>query len=111
MELITHEMAHLPAFRELANEEGIAEEICLKFGETFDAAMTDEAWTRLKGAFEAMREDHGDDNDIVKACRLIEDAHEAEEFSQMKGALAAVVHPAGQVSVPPPSLYLHHPCD
>jgi hypothetical protein len=105
MELIRHEMAHLSAFRNLAEEEGITEEVCLKFGETFDAAMTDEAWTRLKGAFEEMRRDHGDENDVVRECRLIEDAHEAEEYSQMKGALAAVVHPAGQMSIPPLGLF------
>jgi hypothetical protein len=46
-----------------------------------------------------MRNDHGDDHDIVKVCRKIEDASAAEEFTQMKGALAAVVHPAGQMSV------------
>ncbi|KAF3042582.1 hypothetical protein E8E11_002494 [Didymella keratinophila] len=97
MELITHEMAHLSAFKNLCAEEGITEEACLKFGETFDAAMTDEAWTRLKGALEAMRKDYGDENDIVKACRTIDDAQEAEEFTQMKGALAAVVHPTGQI--------------
>jgi hypothetical protein len=51
----------------------------------------------LKGAYEAMRKDHGDENEVVKACRVIEDAGEAEEFSQMKGARAAVVHPAGQM--------------
>ncbi|KAI4661096.1 uncharacterized protein J4E79_004906 [Alternaria viburni] len=97
MELIEHEMAHLPAFKNLTEEENIAEEVCLKFGETFDAAMTDEAWTRLKGALDAMRRDHGNDHEIVKVCRVIEDAHAAEEFTQMKGALAAVVHPAGQI--------------
>lgn len=97
MELIRHEMAHLPAFEDLAREESIAEEIALQFGETFDAAMTEEAWARLKGAYEAMRSDHGDENDVVKLCRLIEDPSEAEDFSQMKGAQAAVVHPAGQV--------------
>lgn len=97
MDLIRHEMAHLPAFEQLAAEEGIAEEICLKFGETFDAAMTEEAWTRLKGALDAMRRDHGDDNEVVQACRVIADAAEAQDFSQMKGALAAIVHPAGQV--------------
>ena len=97
MELIRHEVAHLSAFKQLAEEEGIAEETCLKFGETFDAAMTDEAWTRLQTAYEAMRSDHGDDNDVVKTIRLIEDACQAEEFSQMQGALAAVVHPAGQM--------------
>jgi hypothetical protein len=97
MELIKHEMAHLSAFEELAKEEGITEEISLRFGETFDAAMTEEAWSRLKGAYKAMRTDHGDDNDMVKLCRLIEEPSEAEDFSQMKGARAAVVHPAGQV--------------
>jgi hypothetical protein len=97
MELIRHEMAHLHAFEQLAEAEGITEEICLKFGDTFDAAMTGEAWDRLKGAYEAMRKDHGDENEVVKACRVIEDAGEAEEFSQMKGARAAVVHPAGQM--------------
>lgn len=106
MELIAHEMAHLPAFRDLAAEEGIADEVCLKFGDTFDAAMTDEAWTRLKGALQAMREDHGDDHEIVKLCRLIEDAEEAEDFSQMKGALGAVVHPAGQMLHP----HTHQTC-
>lgn len=97
MELIRHEVAHLAAFKALTAEEGIAEETCLKFGETFDAAMTEEAWTRLKGAYEAMRNDHGDENEIVKMCRVIENASEAEDFSQMKGALAAVVHPSGQM--------------
>lgn len=99
MELIKHEVAHLSAFKELAEEERITEEVCLKFGETFDAAMTDEAWARLKGAYEAMRKDHGDDDEVVKTCRLIEDANLAEEFSQMQGALAAVIHPAGQMFV------------
>lgn len=97
MKLIRHEMAHLEAFEQLAKEEGITEEIALKFGETFDAAMTEEAWTRLKGAYDAMRSDQGDDNDIFKLCRLIEDPAEAEEFSQMKGTIAAIVHPTGQV--------------
>ncbi|KAF2028091.1 nucleotide-binding domain-containing protein [Setomelanomma holmii] len=69
MKLIVHEMAHLSAFKELAGQEGITEDVCLKFGETFDAAMTDEAWVRLKGALDAMRDDHGD----------------------------AVVHPSGQI--------------
>lgn len=101
MELIRHEVAHLDAFEKLAKEEGITEEICLKFGETFDAAMTEEAWTRLKGAYEAMKRDQGEGDELVKSCRLIENAIEAEDFSQMKGALAAVVHPAGQMSVYP----------
>lgn len=99
LELIRHEMSHLPAFKALAEAEGasFADEVCLKFGETFDAAMTDEAWTRLKGNYDAMLADHGADNEIVQVCRLIEDALEAEDFSQMQGALAAVVHPAGQM--------------
>ena len=93
MELIRHEMAHLAAFEQLAKEEDITEEIALKF----DAAMTEEAWTRLKSAYDAMRNDQGDDNDVFRLCRLIEDSSEAEEFSQMKGARAAIVHPTGQV--------------
>jgi hypothetical protein len=98
MKLIRHEMAHLSAFKDLAEHEGITEEVCLLFGETFDAAMTDEAWVRLKGALQAMRDDHGVDDDIVKACKVIEDAVQAEDFTQMKGALAAIVHPTGQMS-------------
>jgi len=109
MELIAHEMAHLSAFRQLAAEEGIAQEVCLQFGDTFDAAMTEEAWERLKGALQEMRKDHGDDHAIVKVCRLIEDADEAEEFTQMKGALGAVVHPAGQMSIPPFTSFLVPP--
>jgi hypothetical protein len=105
MRLIKHEMAHLTAFQELCEQEAITEEVCLKFGETFDAAMTDEAWQRLKGALQAMRDDHGDDDDVVKVCRTIEDAAQAEDFTQMKGALAAIVHPSGQVSVSLPSVY------
>lgn len=97
MELIRHEVAHLRAFRELADVEGIAEEVCLQFDDTFDAAMTEEAWMRLKGNYEAMKRDHGVDNDILQMCRLIEDAREAEQFSQMKGARGCVVHPAGQM--------------
>lgn len=97
MKLIEHELAHLQAFKNLCAEEGITEEVCLKYGETFDAAMTDEAWARLKGAYDAMRKDHGGDNEIVKACRLIDNGPEAEDFTQMKGAIAAVVHPTGQV--------------
>lgn len=97
MDLIRHEVAHLQAFKDLTDLEGIAEEVCLQFNETFDAAMTDEAWIRLKGNYDTMRRDHGDDNDVLRTCRLIENAEEAEEFSQMKGALACVVHPAGQM--------------
>lgn len=97
MKLIKHEMAHLSAFQNLLAEEGIAEEVCFRLGETFDAAMSDEAWERLQGAYQAMRKDHGDDDQVVRACRLIEDPKAAEEFTQMKGCLGAVVHPAGQV--------------
>jgi plasmid maintenance system antidote protein VapI len=99
MELIRHEMAHLPAFEHLAKEEGITEKICLKFGETFDAAMTDEAWLRLRNAYDNMRRDHGAENEIVQQCRVIEDAASAQDFTQMKGAMKAIVHPAGQVLV------------
>jgi plasmid maintenance system antidote protein VapI len=97
MELIRHEMAHLSAFQNLLADEGIAEEVCFRLGETFDAAMSNEAWTRLKDAYEAMKKDHGEENEVVRVCRLIEDAKDAEEFTQMKACLGAVVHPAGQV--------------
>ncbi|KAJ5362553.1 hypothetical protein N7541_003397 [Penicillium brevicompactum] len=90
-------MAHLPAFQDLLTEEEISEEVCFKLGETFDAAMSEEAWVRLKGAYEAMKKDHGEDDEVVRACRLIEDTEAAEEFTQMKACLGAVVHPAGQV--------------
>ena len=95
--LIKHEMAHLPAFQELLSEEDIAEEVCFKLGETFDAAMSVEAWTRLKGAFETMQKDHGENGEVIRECRLIEDPRAAEEFTQMKGCIGAVVHPSGQV--------------
>lgn len=95
--LIKHEMAHLSAFQELLSEEGIAEEVCFKLGETFDAAMSDEAWIRLKGAYEAMLKDHDENGDVIRECRLIEDGRAAEEFTQMKGCIGAVVHPSGQV--------------
>lgn len=97
MSLIKHEMAHLPAFKELLTSEGIAEEVCFKLGQTFDAAMSDEAWVRLKGAYDDMRDDFSDDDEIVRMCRVIEDAGAAEEFTQMKGTMGAVVHPSGQV--------------
>lgn len=90
-------MAHLNAFKELTAAEGITSEVCLKVDETFDAAMTDEAWSRLRGAYESMKEDYGRDNEVVKACRVIEDDQAAEDFTQMKGCLGAVVHPAGQM--------------
>ena len=67
--------------------------------------MTEEAWKRLKGALKAMRDDYGDDNEFVKACRMIEDPTQAETFTQMKGALAAIVHPSGQMSVFVPSAH------
>jgi hypothetical protein len=95
--LIKHEMAHLEAFQELLDAEGIADEACFRLGETFDAAMSDEAWTRLKGAYKAMKKDHGQNGDVIRDCRLIENAREAEEFTQMKGCIGAVVHPSGQV--------------
>lgn len=90
-------MAHLEAFRQLAAEEGLAEEVCLKFGETFDAAMTRASWQRLKGEYDAFVRDHGKDGEVIRDCRLIEDPVEAEAFTQMKGCLGAVVHPAGQM--------------
>jgi hypothetical protein len=70
MHLIRHEVAHLSAFKELCAAEGITEE---------------------------MRKDHGDDNEMVKLCRVIDDQAQAEDFTQMKGALKAIVHPTGQV--------------
>lgn len=79
------------------DREGIAEETSFKLGETYDAAMSEEAWTRLKGAFHAMQKDHGVDGDIIKDCYLIEDPKKAEEFTKMKGCIGAVVHPSGQV--------------
>lgn len=97
MELIKHEMAHLPAFKDLLEEEGIAEEVCFRLGETFDAAMSDKAWTRLKGAFESMQKDWGTGGDVIKECKLIEDPKAAEEFTQMKACQGAVVHPSGQM--------------
>lgn len=90
-------MAHLDAFKEALTEEGIAEEVCLKFGHTFDAAMTEEAWQRLKGAYDMFVKDYGKDGEVIRDCRLIEDPEEAEAFTQMKGCIGAVVHPAGQV--------------
>lgn len=90
-------MAHLPAFQELLTHEGIADEACLKFGETFDAAMSDKAWARLKDAYMSMQRDHGEDGDVIRDCRLIEDPETAEEFTQMKSCIGAVVHQAGQV--------------
>ncbi|KAK8853497.1 hypothetical protein IAR55_004204 [Kwoniella newhampshirensis] len=97
LKLIQHEVAHIPAFDKLFQDEGIAEKVCFKKGETFDAAMTQEAWDRLRGAYDMMQKDHGVDGDVIRECRLIEDPKEAEEFTQMKGCLAAVVHPTGQV--------------
>lgn len=112
MHLIRHEHAHLAAFKDLCDAEGITEEVCLKLGETFDAAMTDEAWSRLSHALDEIRKDHGDDHEIVKLCRKIEDQAEAEEVTQMKGALKAIVHPTGQMYsllLPPfPLIHPHH---
>ena len=92
-------MAHLHAFRDLLIEEGLADEVCFKLCETFDAAMTDEAWVRLKGAYEQMLSDCGENGEVIRDCRLIEDAKDAEDFTQMKGCIGAVVHPAGQMRV------------
>lgn len=97
-------MAHLPAFQELLstiakeeeNQGKIEDDVCFKLGETFDAAMHNDAWLRLKMNYEKMKEDHPDSN-IVKSCRLIEDAAKAEELTQIKGAIGAVFHPAGQM--------------
>jgi glycine/D-amino acid oxidase-like deaminating enzyme len=61
--------------------------------------MSDEAWTRLKGAYQHMLSDHGPDGDVIKDCYLIEDPKKAEEFTQMKGCVGAVVHPSAQVWV------------
>lgn len=97
LEVIKHEMAHLSAFRELLTHEGISEEVCFQLGETFDAAMSDKAWARLKGAYMAMQKDHGENADVIKDCRLIDDPKAAEEFTQMKSVIGAVIHPAGQL--------------
>lgn len=90
-------MAHLPAFTALLTEENLIEETCFKLGETFDAAMTDEAWTRLKGAFDDMQKDLGVNGEVIRDCRLIEDSIEAEEFTQMKCCKGAIIHPSGQM--------------
>lgn len=90
-------MAHLSAFRELLGEEGLTDEVCFKLGETFDAAMSDEALERLKGAYDSMLRDHGRNGEVIRDCRIIEDPKEAEEFTQMKGCIGAVIHPSGQV--------------
>lgn len=95
--LIKHEMAHLDAFKELLTEEGLAEEVSLKFGETFDAGMTEESWQSLKAEYDAFVKDFGKDGEVIRDCRAIENPAEAEEFTQMKGCLGAIVHPAGQV--------------
>ncbi|CAN8105203.1 unnamed protein product [Discula destructiva] len=95
--LIKHEMAHLAAFKDLLTEEGLAEEVCLQFGDTFDAPMTEAEWKRLKGEYDAFVKDHGKDGEVIRDCRLIEDVEEAEAFTQIKGCFGAVVHPAGQV--------------
>lgn len=99
MDLIEHENAHLSAFERLFKEEGIAEKVCFKLGQTFDAAMTDEAEERLSENLERMKRDHGEDHHIVKSCRYVKGKDKAEEITQMKGAQAAFVHPSGQVQV------------
>lgn len=95
--LIEHEMAHLPAFAAVMAAEGLADEVCLRYGDTFDAAMTPSAWAHLRQQYDAFVRDHGRDGPVIRDIRLIEDPKEAEAFTQMKGALGAVVHPAGQV--------------
>lgn len=95
--LIEHEMAHLPAFREVMTEEGLAEEVSLRYGDTFDAAMTGPAWTHLKEQYETFVRDHGRNGSVIRDIRIIEDPKEAEAFTQIKGALGAVVHPSGQI--------------
>ncbi|WWC92016.1 uncharacterized protein L201_006970 [Kwoniella dendrophila CBS 6074] len=97
LKIIEHEAAHLKVFDHLLGEENLKEKVCFKLGETFDAAMSDEAWQRLKGEYEKMKFDHGENGSIIRECRLIESQKEAEEFTQMKGCLATVVHPSGQV--------------
>lgn len=97
MSLIEHEMAHLPAFEALLREESISsEEVSFKLGTTFDAAMTEDAFVRLRGALDAMKRDYGSDNEIVKACRVVE-GQAAEKDTQMKGCIGAIFHPAGQI--------------
>jgi glycine/D-amino acid oxidase-like deaminating enzyme len=59
--------------------------------------MTEEAWQRLTSNLLAMRQDHGVKIEVVKMIKLIKVAEAAELFTQMKGAIGAVVHPAGQI--------------
>lgn len=106
-DLIAHEYAHFGAFSHIFESEGLIKDVAFRLGDTFDAAMSQEAWDRLKGNYEHMKADHGANDYIVKACRLIDDPVEAEEFTQMKGCVGAVVHPTGQVYVMYPSDY---PC-
>jgi hypothetical protein len=96
MDIIAHEEAHLGAFDRMLNTEGVAEKVCFKLGETFDAAMTDEAEERLKDNLEQMQKDHPD-HPVSKSCRYVKGKKEAEDFSQMKGAQAVFIHPSGQV--------------
>ncbi|TYJ54196.1 hypothetical protein B9479_005122 [Cryptococcus floricola] len=96
LSLIEHEASHLAAFEALFEEEGIAEEVSFKLGQTFDAAMTEEVWVRLKGAYEAFKEAFPE-HEFPKSIRLIEDPKEAEEFTQIKGCIGAVAYPTGQV--------------
>lgn len=76
------------------------EETSFKLGETFDAAMTPEAVQRLKLALEQMQRDLGGaDGAVIRECRLVDDPKEAEEVTQMKGCVGAIVHPSGQMYV------------
>ena len=91
-------MAHLKAFDELLHEEGIhPESVSFQLGRTFDAAMTEEAWGFLKNSYDAMQRDHGQDGEIIRDCKLIENQQEAEDFTQMKGCYAAAYHATGQM--------------
>lgn len=97
MSLIRHEMAHLSAFVTLLTEEYIEPEtVSFKLGTTFDAAMDEDAFIRLKSAYNSMLADHGPENEIVSACYVVE-GKEAEAKTQMKGCVGAVFHPAGQI--------------
>lgn len=95
--LIKHEAAHLDVFPLLMKEEGIAKETCFKLVETADVIMSEEALTRLKNEYDSMKAAFGEDDELVKACRLVTDPKEAERLTQIKGCIAATVHPSGQV--------------
>lgn len=95
--MLRFEKAHIELFQQLLDGEGIADKVDFELCETFDAAMTEEAFDILTKSFEAMRADLGADGEIIKECRMITDPKEAEEVTQMKGALAAGVYPAAKM--------------